>query len=495
MQAETKNIQFDRIRILESGQFVLECNINAEAEVRKLLCVRCDVYDVRAVAAAKQIAAAGKVGVKVVYETEGGVDSADYVTDFSKILTDESVTESTSVLLRASVADTETELAGSTVRVRTVVTLSPVAVDGAELEVFVSADGVCAKRDAITLTTLAGEVDRQFKVDDEYASGVSVQKILCYSADAAISKQTPAEKGLQIDGEICASVTYLSDGEVAQKNIVIPFCETVEAPDNASALLTVTVEKSSLTVGGKEGENVLALEVSARLSGFVFENAEESVVTDVYSPVCELDFSRPCLNFDEICGEYTSRERIAGSVDIPEDDVDAKRVLCAEIAENDLVSAKAKDGCITTEGVLSVCVVYEREDGAIYSTKIELPYALSHEARGVEAGDTVISSAACCDLYAKLKRGREIEVGAALSFVSYVVKHRETCVVTGLEEGAPVADAGDAIVVVSAAEGDTAWDIAKRLGVEESAVQRQNPSVGFPARGGEKIVVYRMLLV
>ena len=103
--------------------------------------------------------------------------------------------------------------------------------------------------------------------------------------------------------------------------------------------------------------------------------------------------------------------------------------------------------------------------------------------------------AACCDLYAKLKRGREIEVGAALSFVSYVVKHRETCVVTGLEEGAPVADAGDAIVVVSAAEGDTAWDIAKRLGVEESAVQRQNPSVGFPARGGEKIVVYRMLSV
>ena len=59
MQAETKNIQFDRIRIHESGQIVLECNINADAEVRKLLFVRSDVYDVRAVASAQLIASPG----------------------------------------------------------------------------------------------------------------------------------------------------------------------------------------------------------------------------------------------------------------------------------------------------------------------------------------------------------------------------------------------------------------------------------------------------
>ena len=492
---ETKQIQFDRIRDLESGQFVLECNVNAEKEVQKLLCVRCDVYDVRAVVGSKQIAVSGKVGVKIVYQVEDGAESADYVTEFSKLLADDSVGENTKVIVRAAIADTETELRGQSVAIRTVVSLSPIAVNPVSVDVFIAEDGVCAKRCDVELTRLFAEIDREIAVSDRYSTGVSVDKILCYSASAVVCKQSASEQGLTIDGEICAHVTYYAEGEVSQKSFSIPFSETVQAPEGASALVTATIGAQSLTVGGKDGDNVLALDVTASLTGFVFVSESEQVVTDVYAPCYDLEFSSPCLSFDAIADATAHRERIVGSVDIAEGEQDAARVLCCEVAENELVSAAAADGAIVTEGSLTACVVYEGEDGAKSSLKVELPYALTHEARAVREGDSVLACVGCCDMFAKIKRGREIEVGATLAFASDVVRTQKLPVVTELTVGEKLSDSGEAIVVVGARKGETSWDVAKRLKVTQAEVEEGNPSVSFPAEGGEKIVVYRMLAV
>lgn len=490
---QTKQIQFDRIRRLESGQFVLECNVNAEKEIKRLLCVSSDVGDVRAVVTAKQIAVSGKVGVKVVYESEDGVDSADYVTDFSKLLADESVTENTKVIVKAEVVDTETELRGQSVAIRTVVGLYPVAVDPDEIEALDCADGVCEKKREIYLTREVKDIDSPVEASEKYSVGSDVEKVLCYSADAVVCKQTALENGLQIDGEICARVVYAADGEICHKTFSMPFSTTVEAPENSTAIVVATVTESTLNVGGKEGDAVLTLTVGAVLRGYAMQSFTEEVSTDVYSPCNQLDFSCPCFSFDEIVNTGAYRERIVGSVIVAEGEQDAAHVLCSEIAECNLVAAYAKDGEIVTEGVLTACVVYDNEDGSKNSVKVELPYALTHEARGAKEGDSVLACVGCCDLFAKIKRGREIEVGATLAFATVIVRTERVPVVTSAEVGEKLPDDGEAIVVVSAKKGETSWDIAKRLCVASDVVESGNSSVTFPTEGGEKIVVYRML--
>ena len=490
---QTKQIQFDRIRRLGSGQFVLECNVSAESEIKSLLCVNADIGDIRAAVTAGQIAVSGKVGVNVIYEAQDGVNSADYVTDFSKLLADEGVGEGTKVNVSASIADTETEVRGSAVAVRIVVELSPVAVDGQRLEAFDGADGVCDKRRAVSLAETDADIDSEVVAEEKYSVGSGVQKVLGFTAAAVVCKQTATETGLSIDGEICADVVYLSDGEICRKAFSLPFAKEVETPENCVALVTATVTDSALNIGGKEDDAVMTVTVKAGLTGFVFKQFEEEIVSDVYSPCHKLEFSCPCVYFDEIVGVNAYRERISGSVPIADGDADAARVLCAKAAECDLVAVKAGDGVAVAEGVVTACVVYEAEDGGKASVKVELPYALDLEDRRVKEGDLVLAYAGCCDLFAKIKRGREIEVGATLAFSALVVRTAQAGVVTEAGVGEKLDDAGEAIVVVSAKKGETSWDLAKRLCVRADEVERFNPSVDFPASGGEKIVVYRML--
>ena len=473
---QTKQIQFDRIRKLKS-----------------LLCVSADVGDIRAAITAGQIAVSGKIGVNVIYETEEGVDSADHVTDFSKLLSDEGVGDGAKALVDATIADTETELRGNSVAVRIVVQLSPTAVETQSLDVFDGEDGTCEKRRTLSLIETVADIDAEVETEEKYSVGSGVEKVLGFTTTAVICKQTATETGLSIDGEICADVIYLSDGEMCRKTFSMPFAKSIDAPENCCALAVVSIKESALNVGGKADDATLTLTAKATVSGFVLRQFDEEVICDVYSPCHKLEFSCPCLSFDEIVDTGAYRERISGSVSVADGEADAARVVCARVAECDLTSVTTKDGSIVTEGVVTACVVYETEDGGKSSVKVELPYALDHESRDVKEGDLAFVSAGCCDLFAKVKRGREIEVGATLAFSALATRTCRATVVTEATVGEKLEDDGEAIVVVSAKKGETAWDLAKRLCVRAEEVESFNPSVEFPAEGGEKIVVYRML--
>ena len=490
---QTKQIRFDRIGKLESGQFVLECNVGADSEIISLLCVSADVGDVRAAVTAGQIAVSGKVGVNVIYESADGLNSADYVSDFSKVLADEGVGDGAKVLVDAAIADTETELRGSSVAVRIVVQLSPTAVETQSLDVFDGEDGTCEKRRTLSLIETVADIDAEVETEEKYSVGSGVEKVLGFTTTAVICKQTATETGLSIDGEICADVIYLSDGEMCRKTFSMPFAKSIDAPENCYALAVVSMKESALNVGGKADDATLTLTAKATVSGFVLRQFEEEVICDVYSPCHKLEFSCPCLSFDEIIDTGAYRERISGSVSVVDGEADAARVVCARVAECDLTSVTTKDGSIVTEGVVTACVVYETEDGGKSSVKVELPYALDHESRDVKEGDSAFVGAGCCDLFAKVKRGREIEVGATLAFSALATRTYRAMVVTEATVGEKLDDDGEAIVVVSAKKGETSWDLAKRLCVRAEEVESFNPSVEFPAEGGEKIVVYRML--
>lgn len=490
---QTKQIRFDRIGKLESGQFVLECNVGADSEIISLLCVSADVGDVRAAVTAGQIAVSGKVGVNVIYETADGVNSADYVSDFSKVLADEGMGDGAKVLVDAAIADTETELRGSSVAVRIVVQLSPTAVETQSLDLFDGEEGTCEKRRTLSLIETVADIDAEVETEEKYSVGSGVEKVLGFTPVAVICKQTATETGLSIDGEICADVIYLSDGEMCRKTFSMPFAKSIDAPENCCALAVVSMKESALNVGGKADDATLTLTAKATVSGFVLRQFEEEVICDVYSPCHKLEFSCPCLSFDEIIDTGAYRERISGSVSVADGEADAARVVCARVAECDLTSVTTKDGSIVTEGVVTACVVYETEDGGKSSVKVELPYALDHESRDVREGDSALVGAGCCDLFAKVKRGREIEVGATLAFSTLATRTYRATVVTEATVGEKLEDDGEAIVVVSAKKGETSWDLAKRLCVRAEEVESFNPTVEFPAEGGEKIVVYRML--
>lgn len=490
---QTKQIRFDRIGKLEPGQFVLECNVGADSEIISLLCVSADVGDVRAAVTAGQIAVSGKVGVNVIYESADGLNSADYVSDFSKVLADEGVGDGAKVLVDAAIADTETELRGSSVAVRIVVQLSPTAVETQSLDVFDGEDGTCEKRRTLSLLETVADIDAEVETEEKYSVGSGVEKVLGFTTTAVVCKQTATETGLSIDGEICADVIYLSDGEMCRKTFSMPFAKTIDAPENCYALAVVSIKESALNVGGKADDATLTLTAKATLTGFVLRQFEEEVICDVYSPCHKLEFSCPCLSFDEIIDTGAYRERISGSVSVVDGEADAARVVCARVAECDLTSVTTKDGSIVTEGVVTACVVYETEDGGKSSVKVELPYALDHESRDVREGDSALVGVGCCDLFAKVKRGREIEVGATLAFSTLATRTYRATVVTEATVGEKLDDDGEAIVVVSAKKGETAWDLAKRLCVRAEEIESFNPTVEFPAEGGEKIVVYRML--
>ena len=118
----------------------------------------------------------------------------------------------------------------------------------------------------------------------------------------------------------------------------------------------------------------------------------------------------------------------------------------------------------------------------------------THEARDVKEGDFCVRERGMLrPVRQGQARGARSKSGRRWRFPALATRTCRATVVTEATVGEKLEDDGEAIVVVSAKKGETAWDLAKRLCVRAEEVESFNPSVEFPAEGGEKIVVYRML--
>lgn len=480
----------DKIVREKCEQIVLACSIDTALKggADKVLCRRAEVSAVRATAGDGQAAISGKLNVKAVYiDSEGALDSVDYVSDFSKTVACPSATDGATVLVFAKVVDVQAAVEGDSVKMQTVVELCPSVVVHNEYDLIEDADGAFLKRGSSSFCRLAGISDTECSVDEQYATGAVVEKVLAFDSDAAVCKVTEDGDGAIVEGEASVSLVYRSDGKAVQKNMTLPFVQRVEGKEGATYEVQAEVRDSKLVIGGSASENVFDVKVDVSIRTIVTERVEEQLVTDEYCPDKELKLSRLCTSFPHYVKTQCTRERINGSVESGSDDAGISRIVAAFTTENDVASTDFREDGANVEGVLAVCVIYLDDNDEYGSVSIDLPYSVTLQHCG-EGADVRAES---FDVSAKVKRDREIEVTAT---VCVSADCYETCTIEGIdgvEEGEVMKPCEDAISIYYAKHGDTLWEVAKKLSMAPEKIAEQNPSAGEVLEEGENIVVYR----
>lgn len=482
----------DKVITEDAVQIVLECSVDTSMKggVSGVLCALANVSGIHTTTATGQISAGGKLNVKAVYlNANGEVDNIDYICDFSKILPSENAVEDCVVCVSAKTIDVQTALSGDTVKIQVVVQLQPTVVVHNEFELLADCGDAYCTCTQSQFCTLEKSDESVCTVSEQYSAGAVVEKILLFDSNV----NSCCVSGDKVSGDVCVNLVYQSEGVVTQKYFAIPFVQDIGLCEGANVYAMAEVSASRLVIGGSASDNVLDIQVDVQMKTMQFTVKEEQLPFDLFKPGIEYKISRLCMSYDCIGQSLCKEERISGSVEPQDETLGIGRICACNVVENSIATTEIKDNCIEVEGVACVCVLYKNGEDAAASVDIDLPYRISID-KDV-CGDSFAVNTEICELSAKVKRDREIEVCATVSVKATAFERKSIDAITLAEEGEHTQPCEDAIAVYYASEGERLWDIAKKLSVSPQTIKEQNPEAEDVITGSEKIVVYRELAV
>ena len=165
-------------------------------------------------------------------------------------------------------------------------------------------------------------------------------------------------------------------------------------------------------------------------------------------------------------------------------DIEGEYALVAAVLPRAEVTIK--DG--EAEGVILAEVLLKGNDG-YKSASLSLPILFPVQCKGerVEA-DCIVSG-----LSLRRKKDGETDAEAILKLCLRGYEYAEWRYLSEVTEGERIEENTSAISVYAPQAGEGLWAVAKRLRRAPEEVQKSNPTLEFPVREGERIVIYRQI--
>ena len=363
-----------------------------------------------------------------------------------------------------------------------------------------------AKCDGGELQTLKSEVralrcvaDEEFEitVSDklEIPSGnPSAAEILKISADVSdYDVRLLAGKAI-VKGAVKVGTLY-----VAKKNLKleymeheIPFTEILEL-SGVSEDMDCDLDFSVLgiyyeTDSDEEDIRTLGTEVTLLVSAVVTSSENALVLTDCFSPLCEVSFTKSLCDFDFTETKLSPQISVKGDIELGGETPAAERILSVS-AKPVLDSVLIKDDKITLKGRLKADILYltQEEEMPLSGARGEIPFEYSADTDG---------------------EGTAADCGVTLSNLSYTMSERTVNIrasvsasirVIGTEKVSVIGDikTTDAeikerapIVVYFVKSGDTLWNIAKKYKTTtEKIANANNMDIEKNLTVGEKLLI------
>ena len=166
--------------------------------------------------------------------------------------------------------------------------------------------------------------------------------------------------------------------------------------------------------------------------------------------------------------------------------VDGARIISSMGENLSVVSFKTTDDRCFIDGIISADVVFKNSDNGIVATPCECPFALDFAVDGeVDCLKVVL-----CDLTTRV-RNDEIEIEGYLKvYYNEYIKQTVECI-NDIQELGLRKDLDGAITICMGKKGDSLWDVAKKLGIDEQEILKYNQDIEFPLLTNDRILVYR----
>lgn len=306
-------------------------------------------------------------------------------------------------------------------------------------------------------------------------------KVLNFEASAGVDK-------IIVSGKLLVESIYDDGEELSTLSKDFEFKQEIECQGTMPNMFVDSIfNESSVSVTPEERENKtnIVYVVSISTKGYVYEDYEYEIATDMFALDSEIQNSYEFLEFKNL-----SNENMASDMFISQTDVSSIEnfddIIGVFDAKTKLKEVKNIDDKVIVDFDIYAFALYKSGEAikkldVIYSAKFEL------DKKADELIDEVLLVAEISSF--KVKAGKELETAFKASvYVKYSTLVSEKYV-KSYEIKEAKTSSNDGIKVYVTREGETLFDVAKVLGVRPEVIEEQNQIDGI-FEAGEKIYVY-----
>ncbi len=279
-----------------------------------------------------------------------------------------------------------------------------------------------------------------------------------------------------------------SDGELMQLIRSIPFKESVALNGSADEIYaSAEIISSDVRSLGTEF-SLVAVDADINIRIFGMRKICMDVPIDAYSPSLNFECLSENINTINAEGGACCQHSLKENLTLPEGYPDIFTTLNVSVLPV-ITNISIENGLMNVQGFFTTRLVYRSSDNSVNSFTDDVPFDINMTAPiNAHYARLVFNAQACVNGGS----GRTAQI--AYNTDSYIefMSRSNTDVVTGIAESCtPALDEGftGGMVILSACDGETFFDVAKRFRVPLNVVEELNPETKEPFSNGDKVII------
>jgi len=492
-------------RFTVKKQTVVESVLHTDKDVKiaKVLSLSADGSLMASEALSKELKYNGRVNFKVVFMNHNNeIAKLNYYADFTDKMENEQISSTSNIITSGEIIDINTvSLSDSEIKLACVFEISAEIVISEKFKCILKSDKLHIKTEDFSLCDILVKNSANFDVGEEKIVKNIVSDILYSDGDALVNTTLCSSDMFISEGEVIVNLVYKDavKDEIGALSFKMSFKFEIDAKNcqilnTATSCASVNYLEVNVSVDEEKKESIFKIKANIKISGIVYSVSSMNVVTDVFSEVNELSPVVLGINTNSFEGTFITSQRIEGSVELLKDSPDIINILCCMGTRVNIVGILCDNQKVNFEGVLNTNVLYVDREGKKNSSHIEVPFNIACDNALVRKDSQISARAIVLDIYAKTKKGLDIEIYATVKVCANVFKDSAIMAVTEVETlNEKLAD--NTISIYFALAGEDLWDVAKQLNCSAEVIKNQNPQIETPFKGGEQVVVYRQKII
>ena len=475
-----------------NSQSMVECRLSG-SEIGSILAVQATATPTECVCVDGEVRYKGKTLLCIVYEDgDGKLCRVERGLEFFHKAEGKEVTPACFAKMAFEIVSVTHRREGSGLYVTVVVNAKSNVYGSKQIEYLIGGEELTVRESEFTVcktVCVSGETEGEDEFETEY-----VGDILLHSENAVVTRMQATGGQIDIEGEITLGVCALkSDDSVCTYEKTVPFtmqipCE--EAFGKVTGGARVQVKSANLSAGVDEERGVSKMLFSYTLLADCYLSRTESL-TAVDDAFCVFRETETSQAFGE--GRYVVKqdkhvERISGNATFSTPLETEYALETSVLPRAELVCKKTERG-IEVEGAVLAEVFARNADGARKSRTLSLPFVFPLDVDG----DEIEADCSVCGLNVRRRSGGEIEAEAILKLSLRLYGKQKWSYVQECKVGEEKPVCNSAVSVFMTKEGESLWEVAKRLSKTPKELQESNPDLSFPVSAGQRIFVYRQV--
>ncbi|MGI6586308.1 MAG: DUF3794 and LysM peptidoglycan-binding domain-containing protein [Lutisporaceae bacterium] len=318
------------------------------------------------------------------------------------------------------------------------------------------------------------------------ADAPAIGKILRSDCKVVIKDEKPIEGKVEVTGSLGIDILYRADeeeGQLQYREFEVPFTQYIEIPaaeKNMDCATESTLQECHLEVNeDANGERrVIKAFMVLGMGAKVFNDIEQEIVADAYSPTNVVNIERNMFTLSEFVGKSRSNVVVKETIGIKHGDPEIEKICCVNVLPI-VNEVKLLDDRVLLEGMVECTAVYESSYSAepMCSITDQIPFRHFMDIPGVRLGMPCTVKCSADSVNFNKINNEIIELRVVLGVYTEVMRNIEKKLVENIEaeEGVSI-DYGKmpAVTVYMVQKGDTLWSIAKRYNTTVDALAKLN---------------------